>query len=263
MQEKRRRISMANMSAQPRPEERSLGRRVSKDVPENANGVITETFFETPCLRAAPQNEVRGRIAVSVFGRRPLALGLGAAITLAASLAVADPPPFLSPEATLTFGDFAEASPLLDVFTVGNMARSPGLEVSGIDWNRHREEPQGVERRPSFRTGSGDAAIQSCGASSLDRFASARDDGGGSTESAKASTPLLPDRASQVVYDPTVGPSLSPTQSALQACRWNGSSRATINATLSAQATGAPRAQRSLPSMPSAFMRRYGSAKPA
>jgi hypothetical protein len=26
--------------------------------------------------------------------------------------------------------------------------------------NHHREEPQGVERRPSFRTGYGDAAIQ-------------------------------------------------------------------------------------------------------
>ena len=45
--------------------------------------------------------------------------------------------------------------------------------------------------------------------------------------------------------------------------RSNASSRVTIAATLSAQATGAPLAARSRPSMPGAFMRRYGSAKTA
>jgi hypothetical protein len=34
------------------------------------------------------------------------------------------------------------------------------LEDDALVRNRHREEPQGVERRPSFRTGYGDAAIQ-------------------------------------------------------------------------------------------------------
>src|ERR1700722_11965560 len=36
MQSERRRISMADLSAEPRPEERSLGRRVSKDAPVSA-----------------------------------------------------------------------------------------------------------------------------------------------------------------------------------------------------------------------------------
>ena len=35
-----------------------------------------------------------------------------------------------------------------------------GIERAAFGWSRHREEPQGVERRPSFRTGYGDAAIQ-------------------------------------------------------------------------------------------------------
>ena len=51
---------------------------------------------------------------------------------------------------------------------------------AAFESNRHREERQGVERRPSLRTGYGDAAIQSHrrGPSSLDRFAYARDDDG-------------------------------------------------------------------------------------
>jgi L,D-transpeptidase YcbB len=85
----------------------------------------------------------------------------------------------LSPEPP-RFGDLAGASPLLAVFDI--------------------------------------AAIQSGGSgpSSLDRFASARDDGRGLAESSQGPRPAPPDNP-PVVYDPTVGPSLSPVQSALQA----------------------------------------------
>jgi hypothetical protein len=60
----------------------------------------------------------------------------------------------------------------------GSLAK-PDYEAVGR--NSHREESQGVEGRPSFRTGYGDAAIQShCPRpSSLDRFAYARDDDSG------------------------------------------------------------------------------------
>jgi L,D-transpeptidase YcbB len=93
-------------------------------------------------------------------------------------------PQVLSPEAPVSFGDIGEISPLLAVFDI--------------------------------------AAIQDrrFGPSSLDRFASARDDGGRSTETAKALDPTTPDNPPPVVYDPTVGPSLSPAQSALQAALW-------------------------------------------
>jgi L,D-transpeptidase YcbB len=156
---------------------------------------------------------------MSTFGRgrrRTLAPGLGAAIALVASLASAgaqSPPgpsgarvPILAPDAPRNFGDLAGASPLLAVFTAGGAARGPALEVNEFSWNRHPEEPQGVEGRPSFRTGDGDAAIQEPQGVRrlLDRFASARDDGRG----------LAP---RPVVYDPTAGPSLSPVQSALRA----------------------------------------------
>jgi murein L,D-transpeptidase YcbB/YkuD len=82
--------------------------------------------------------------------------------------------------APLDFGDFGETNPLLAVF-----------DTTAIQSGRF-------------------------GPSSHHRFASARDDGGGSTGSAEASTPPSPENP-LVVYDPTVGPSLSPTQSALQA----------------------------------------------
>ncbi len=84
----------------------------------------------------------------------------------------------LSPEAPLDFGNIGETSPLLAVFET--------------------------------------AAIQSRSSSSLDRFASTRDDGRGSTESSEAPGPAPPSNP-PVVYDPTAGPSLSPTQSALRA----------------------------------------------
>jgi hypothetical protein len=89
----------------------------------------------------------------------------------------------LSPEAPVSFGDIGEISPLLAVF---------------------------------------DIAIQSGGSgpSSLDRFASARDDGGRLTETPKALEQAAPDNPPAVVYDPTVGPSLSPIQGALQAALW-------------------------------------------
>jgi murein L,D-transpeptidase YcbB/YkuD len=91
----------------------------------------------------------------------------------------------LSPEAPLSFGDIGETSPLLAVFDT--------------------------------------AAIQSRGSgpSSLDRFApglrpGGRDDGRGSIES-KALDAAAPDNPPPVIYDPTAGPSLSPTQRALRA----------------------------------------------
>jgi L,D-transpeptidase YcbB len=79
------------------------------------------------------------------------------------------------------FGDIAEASPLLAVF-----------------------DTTAIQNRRS-------------GPSSLDRFASARDDGGRSTETAKALDPTAPDIPPAVVYDPTASAPLSPVQSALRA----------------------------------------------
>ena len=55
------------------------------------------------------------------------------------------------------------------------------------------------------------------GPSSLDRFASARDDGGRSTETPNAQGPAAQDNPPPEFYDPTAGPPLSPMQSALQA----------------------------------------------
>jgi L,D-transpeptidase YcbB len=177
-----------------------------------------------------------GRVTV----RTVLLSGLSAvAIACAASFAFADPLPYLSPEAPPSFGDLVDASPLVVVFTTGRVSRSPALDhttfaeqkfdpapaiapqqaPAAFLWNRHREEPQGVERRPSFRTGYGDAAIQNrrSGPSSLDRFASARDDGGRATETLEALEPALPDIPPPVVYDPTASAPLSPMQGALRA----------------------------------------------
>ena len=160
---------------------------------------------------------------MNAFGRARartvLLSGLSAvAIACAASFAFADP--FLSPEAPPSFGDLTDASPLVALFTAKRAVRGPAWEANEFSWTRHREEPQGVEGRPSFRTGYGDVAIQSrrSGPASLDRFAFARDDGGASTP-AVASTPSPPDSASPV-YDPTAGPTRSSTQSALQAALW-------------------------------------------
>jgi len=180
---------------------------------------------------------------MSAFGRgrwRTLLLsGLSAvAITCAASFAFAGTElapgvPILSPEAPVSFGDLAGASPLLAMFTAAPAARGPGPDIAlfaepkldlapaiapeqaspAFVWNRHREDPRVLAR--------GDAAIQSGGSgpSSLDRFASARDDRSRSTETPKALKPPPRDNP-PVVYDPTVGPPLSPIQSALQAALW-------------------------------------------
>jgi L,D-transpeptidase YcbB len=143
---------------------------------------------------------------MSAFGRGRRLVGMSViALAFAASLAFADAHAapgvqILSPEAPVSFGDLADASPLVAVFTAAEHA-SPAFV-----WNRHREEQS-------------DAAIQNrrFGPSSLDRFASARDDGGRSAEILKALEPALPDNPPPVVYDPTASAPLSPVESALQA----------------------------------------------
>ena len=148
MQAKRQRISMADLSAEPRPEERRAQRRVSKDAQASANGGPTRSCpstssgpaFETPLFRAAPQNEGYGRVSSTSFGRgrvRALLLsGLGAAaIACGASLAFADTAlapavPILSPEAPPSFGDGAAASPLVAVYTAARGARDPAPDIA-------------------------------------------------------------------------------------------------------------------------------------
>jgi L,D-transpeptidase YcbB len=141
---------------------------------------------------------------MSVFGRGRLGGISVIAPAFAATLAFADAQSapgvqILSPEAPVSFGDLADASPLVAVFTAAEHASA------ALVWNRHREEQS-------------DAAIQNrrFGPSSLDRFASARDDGGRSTGAPKALEPALPDNPPPVVYDPTASAPLSPVQSALQ-----------------------------------------------
>jgi L,D-transpeptidase YcbB len=177
---------------------------------------------------------------MSAFGRGRLLGGMNAlALMFAASLAFAGTElapgvPILSPEAPVSFGDLAGASPLLTMFTGAPATRGPGPDIAlfaepNLDlaraiapeqasaafvWNRHREDPRVLAR--------GDAAIQeSPGAlhsPGLLRFA--RNDDRGSTETPKAQEPAAPDNLQPVVYDPSVGPSLSPLQSALQAALW-------------------------------------------
>jgi L,D-transpeptidase YcbB len=178
---------------------------------------------------------------MSAFGRGRLWGGMNAlALVFAASLAFAGTElaagvPILSPEAPVSFGDLAGASPLLAMFTAAPAARGPGPDIAlfaepKLDlapaiapeqasatfvWNRHREDPRVLVR--------GDAAIQSGGSgpSSLYRLPSGlrpggRDDGGRSTETPKALEPAPLDNP-PVLYDPTAGAPLSPVQSALQA----------------------------------------------
>jgi L,D-transpeptidase YcbB len=119
---------------------------------------------------------------MSAFGRGGRLGGMSViALACAASLAFADAQsapgvPILSPEAPVSFGDLAGASPLLVVFTAALAPRRPALDIALF------AEPK------------------------LD-LASAAPPGQG---------PAPPDNP-PVVYDPTAGPSLSPTQSALQA----------------------------------------------
>jgi murein L,D-transpeptidase YcbB/YkuD len=120
---------------------------------------------------------------MSAFGRGRRLGGMSViALACAASLAFADAQsapgvPILSPEAPMSFGDLAGASPLLVVFTAAPAPRGPALDIALL------AEPK------------------------LD-LASAAPPGQG---------PAPPDIPPPVVYDPTVGPSLSPTQTALQA----------------------------------------------
>jgi L,D-transpeptidase YcbB len=135
---------------------------------------------------------------MNAFGRGKritlLLSGLGvAAMACATNLAFADPLPILSPETPLSFGELPYASPLFAVFTAGNSARSSAPDVDGLNWILHREEPQGVERRPI-----------------------ARNDGGRSTETPRAPE-LAPPDIPRVLYDPTATAPLSPVQSAIQA----------------------------------------------
>ncbi|HEY5206932.1 MAG TPA: hypothetical protein VIJ63_20385, partial [Roseiarcus sp.] len=118
------------------------------------------------------------------------------AVTLAcaASLAWADPLPYLSPEAPPSFGDLADASPLVAVFTAARGARDPALDV-------------GVLAEPKFGLASAteSAPVERPSAPST-----------GAPEQAPAPRDIQP----PLVYDPTAGPSLSPVQSALQAALW-------------------------------------------
>ena len=71
---------------------------------------------------------------MSAFGRGTvrtvLLSGLSAvAIACAASFAFADPLPYLSPEAPPSFGDLADVSPLVAVFTAARGARDPAPDV--------------------------------------------------------------------------------------------------------------------------------------
>jgi L,D-transpeptidase YcbB len=118
--------------------------------------------------------------------------GVAAAAALAASLVLADAQPapgpsradlgagvpILSPEAPLSFGDLAGASPLLAVFTAARAARDPALDPGWL-------------AEPKF-----DLASSAAPASEA---------------------PALQDNSLPAVYDPTIGPPLSPMQSALQA----------------------------------------------
>jgi hypothetical protein len=142
---------------------------------------------------------------MSAFGRGRLLGGMNAlALMFAASLAFAGTElapgvPILSPEAPVSFGDLAGASPLLTMFTGAPATRGPGPDIAlfaepNLDlaraiapeqasaafvWNRHREDPRVLAR--------GDAAIQeSPGAlrsPGLLRFA--RNDDRGSTKCEK------------------------------------------------------------------------------
>ena len=131
---------------------------------------------------------------MSAFGRGTvrtvLLSGLSAvAIACAASFAFADP--FLSPETPLSFAEIPYASPLVVVFTAARGARDPALDVA-------------LSAEPKFDLASGAESAPREGA--LAPFAAAP---------RQALAP--PDIPRPVVYDPTVGPSLSPTQSALRA----------------------------------------------
>jgi L,D-transpeptidase YcbB len=135
---------------------------------------------------------------MNTFGRgsvRTVLLSGLSAVTIACavSFAFADPLPYLSPEASPSFGEIPYASPLVAVVTAARGARDPALDV-------------GLLAEPKFGLASGaDSAPRE---SALAPFAGAPEQG-----------PAAPGNP-PVAYDPTVGPSLSPVQSALQAALW-------------------------------------------
>jgi L,D-transpeptidase YcbB len=136
---------------------------------------------------------------MSAFGRgrvRTVLLSGLSAVTIAcaARFAVADPLPHLSPEAPPSFGDPVGASPLVAVFSAARTAQDPALAF-------------GLSAEPGFGLASGIGSAPSEGA--FAPFAAA-----------PAQTAAAPDNLQPVEYDPTVGPSLSPMQSALQAALW-------------------------------------------
>ncbi len=130
----------------------------------------------------------RGRV------RTVLLSGLSAAaIACAASFALADPFPYLSPEVPPSFGEMPYTSPLVAVVTAARGDRDPALDV-------------GLLAEPKLGLASGADSAPREG--DLAPFAAA-----------PAQGPAAPDNP-PVIYDPTAGPSLSPTQSALQAALW-------------------------------------------
>ncbi len=129
---------------------------------------------------------------MSAFGRGTvrtvLLSGLSAVATAcAASFAFAYPLLLLSPEAPPSFGELANASPLLAMFTAAAAPRDPALDV-------------GLLAEPKFGLVSGTDSTPR--ESALAPFAAAPEQG-------------PPDTLTTVVYDPTVGPSLSLVQNAL------------------------------------------------
>ena len=119
---------------------------------------------------------------MSAFGRGTvrtvLLSGLSAvAIACAASFAFADPLPSISsPEAPPSFGDLADVSPLVAVFTAARGARDPAPDVV-------------LSAEPKFGLASGTDSAPREGA--LARFAAAPEQG-----------PAAPDNLQPVVYDP-------------------------------------------------------------
>lgn len=121
----------------------------------------------------------RGRV------RTVLLSGLSAAaIACAASFALADPFPYLSPEVPPSFGEMPYTSPLVAVVTAARGDRDPALDV-------------GLLAEPKLGLASGADSAPREG--DLAPFAAA-----------PAQGPAAPDNP-PVIYDPTAGPSLSPT----------------------------------------------------
>ena len=116
---------MANISAQPRPEERSPRRWAWKsrpracrgDAPANANGATTGSFF-------------LGAVAIACAGSVALADPLPPLGPSRPELGVSVP--ILSPEPPPRFGELADPSPLIAVFVAGAVARGPALQAIGL-----------------------------------------------------------------------------------------------------------------------------------